>query len=126
MEQEKKKILKMLEQDQLTAEEAMKLLSNIEEVSQPQKVEETHVNKTNHLWIKIWDSEELRFNFNIPLDLAKLSSSLLAEDIIAQLRRDYDIDLREIISSMKDNIENKRLVDYYDQQSDTKVEIYIA
>lgn len=120
---EKIKILKMVEEGKITAEEGIKLLEAIETKKEEIKSMET-THSAKWLRVKVYDSEDnVKANVNIPLALVETGLKIgraYDKDLNENLK---DVDFKEIVNSVKNGAEGK-IVDVESEKGD-KVEVYV-
>ncbi len=120
---EKIKILKMVEEGKITAEEGIKLLEAIETKKEEIKsIEKSRSAKW--LRVKVYDPEDnVKANVNIPLALVETGLKIgraYDKDLNDSLK---DVDFKEIVNSVKNGAEGK-IVDVESEKGD-KVEVYV-
>lgn len=122
MNEEKLKILKMLEEKKISSQEAMQLLEILENL-ETKDAHEKEESKTLKIRIYKGDFTEPEINVNIPLGWLKLINPLIARRINEKLKeKGYDIDIQKINNSIQSS-ETSKIVDV--QDGNEKVEIYI-
>lgn len=99
MKEEIKKILKMVEEGKLKAEEAEKLLDALLEPGKK-------VSSRKFLKIKIEDVGGDKVNVVLPLGLVKLATRFIPKDK-KELLEEKDIDLDEILSAIKEETQGE-------------------
>ncbi|MEN3046403.1 MAG: hypothetical protein ABDH49_05425 [Candidatus Hydrothermales bacterium] len=99
MREEIRKILKMVETGKLKAEEAEKLIEAILDI---QKKTST----ARFLKIKIEDKNGDKLNMSIPIGLIKIATKFIPKEKKEQLK-EKNIDLEEIISTIKEQTEGE-------------------
>ncbi len=116
MEEEKMRILKMIEEGKISAEEGAKLLQTIEE---PAKKE----GEKRFLRIRVYEgnSEKPKVNVNIPFGLIKLATHFVPESARAKMK-EKEIDLDQIVQMIDTGAEGK-LVDV--EEEGERVEIFL-
>lgn len=122
MNPEKVKILKMLEEKRITADEAMQLLEAVDKLS---RTETSAPRRGRFLRIRVYEGEgeKAKVNINVPLGWSKLLAPFIEGKIKAKLQEQgYDLDLGKIQEYMESG-EAGKIVDVQDGNS--KVEIYI-
>ena len=94
--EERMKILSMLEEGKISAEEAAKLIDAVEP-DPAQHVTVTARSGSAKLHVRVTDAmtEDTKVNFAVPLSLARFVASLVPERELAKLG-DYGVDLDEI------------------------------
>ncbi len=132
---ERIKILEMVEQGKITAEEGAKLLSAIEE-GEPKREPATEVIKAekkddvSYLKIRVFegDMEKPKVKVNIPLALAKLGMQFVPDDKMKNLEiKGKPFDLDAILKEVSENFQGE-LVNVEDVGEDgktTMVKIFI-
>lgn len=113
MGSEREKILKMLEEGKITADEAMRLLDTLETAAAP-----APSRKSRFIRIKVTNDGEEKVTVNLPIGLAKMALRV-ASNFEPKVK---DLDLDAIIEEVEAGAEG-RLVEVAD--GDDKVEIYI-
>lgn len=122
MNPEKIKILKLLEEKRITADEAMQLLEAVDNLD---KAEATAPRRGRFLRIRVYEGEgeKAKVNINVPLGWSKLLAPFIEGKIRARLQeKGYDLDLGKMQEYIESG-EAGRIVDVQDGRS--KVEIYI-
>jgi len=122
MKEEKKQILKMVEENKITVDEGLDLLNALEE---REKIENTYTNDPKWLKIKVFDpDEDTKVNVNLPLSLInvgmKMSQKFVPELKDAGLDEE---DLKEILNAIEDGAQGK-IVDIESEDGE-KVEIVV-
>lgn len=114
MRSEREKILKMLEEGKITADDALKLLETLEPAAQPAPASR----KSKMIRIKVTSDGEEKVTVNLPISLAKVALRMAA-NFEPKVK---DLDFDAIIDEMESGLEG-RLVNVSD--GDDRVEIYI-
>ncbi len=116
MEEEKMRVLQMIEEGKINAEEGAKLLQTIEE---PAKKEEGK----RVLRIRVYEGnlEKPKVNVNIPLGLIKLATHFVPESTRAKMK-EKEIDLDQIAQLIESGAKGK-LVDV--EEEGERVEIFL-
>ncbi|MCD6530881.1 hypothetical protein J7K99_00370 [bacterium] len=139
MREEEVKILRMLEEGKITAEQAEKLL---EALRKPEEKPETKSRKARWLRIRVYEDgrEKPKVNINVPLGLVKALSKLgvkFMDKVPDRVRekleeQGVDFDLNSITPEQIDELTNSltsegplKLVDVDDTEEGEKVEIMI-
>ncbi len=122
MKEEKKQILKMVEEGKITVDEGLDLLNALEE---REKIENTYTNDPKWLKIKVFDpDEDTKVNVNLPLSLInvgmKMSQKFVPELKDAGLDEE---DFKEILNAIEDGAQGK-IVDIESEDGE-KVEIVV-
>ena len=104
MMEERARILKMVEEGKLSAQEAEKLLNALEKQESsmiPQKTKQGH---RRFRWLKIYvKDEDDTVNIKVPWPLIKLSLSLIPSKVTAKLSG-HQIDLKELVKGVEEGI----------------------
>lgn len=118
MSEEKKQVLRMLQDGKVSIDEAMKLLDAIDEG----KGGQSSPNRSGKmLRVRIDEEGKTKVNVNIPLSLAKWALKLIPANARHELV-DQHIDLDEVLSSITESTIGK-IVDIQDDE--TKVEVFV-
>ena len=118
---ERMKILKMLEEGKLSADEASRLLRALSRGSS-----ETHpaTQEGDSKWMRIrvtdLDGDRAAVNVNLPMRLVNVALRLGAQFI----PEEEDIDLEELAEALKAGLTGK-IVDVIDEEEGRQVEIYV-
>lgn len=133
MSQEIAKVLQMIEEGKLTADEGLALLEPLQEddagASPPLLQEQTDPGRKRKLRIKISDapSGKAKVNLSIPVGLVKLLPGLIPEGI---KKRAGDIDLNRLLDDLFEGLvatdPSEKLIDVVDDDNGDRVEIYFA
>lgn len=120
--QEKMQILEMVEEGKISVEEGTELLSALE------GKQETIKPKKDVKWLKIrvyTMDDKPKVNVNVPISLVEVGLKL-AKKYDPKLKDSglENIDIDEILSAVKNGAEGK-IVDVIDEESQTKVKIYV-
>jgi len=116
MSDERMRILKMLEEKKITAEQAAKLLDSLGEP----------VSGTGRfLKVKVWDmnQEKLKVNVKVPLGLVKWGMRFVPESAQAKIR-EKNIDLTAVTEAIEKDLVGK-IVEVDDDEKGEHVEVYI-
>lgn len=124
MSQERMKILEMLGQGKITAEEAEKLIAKIESgdqvINQPQVVSEKPISTNKKfLHVQITDGPDTHVNINIPIALAKAGLSLSPVKKLDALK-DKGINIDDILDLIYQGADGE-LVNIQDKDSTVKI-----
>ncbi|MFP4661476.1 MAG: SHOCT-like domain-containing protein [Halanaerobiales bacterium] len=125
--EEKMQILKMIEEGKINSTEGLELLEAIENKNDSSII--SHSNKiTTAKWLRVRvkaEDDKTKVNVNIPISLVdvglKIAKAYSPELNSEELK---DIDFDEIIKAIKDGAEGK-IVDIYDEESNTTVEVFV-
>ena len=118
---ERMKILKMLEQGKLSAEEASRLLKALSKGTSdasPAAVDDE--SKWMRIRVTDLDGDRAAVNVNLPMRLVNVALRLGAQFI----PEEEDIDLEELSEALKAGMTGK-IVDVIDEEEGRKVEIYV-
>lgn len=120
--EERMKILKMIQEGKITAEEGAQLLSALRETPKPAKSSLSLANQKGWLRVRVTDmgSGKTKVNVNLPLGL--MDAGLR---IGAQYAPELEgLDLNQVISEIKSGASGK-IVDVFDEEDGEHVEIFI-
>lgn len=121
MSEEKRQILRMLQDGKVSVDEAMKLLDVVDGggTAQPSSSRPGRM-----LRVRVYDNGgKTKVNVNIPLTLAKVALKFIPKGAMKELT-DQNINLDEIISSITETTIGK-IVDVQDDANQTKVEVFV-
>lgn len=123
MSDERKRILSMLAEGKITADEAEELLNALyseKDKQQPIRKE------AKFLRIKVWENGKDKVNVNVPLSLAKVAMKFIPEEAKDQMSA-KQIDLDEIIREIQCGASAGKIVEVEDEEDGkmVRVEIYI-
>lgn len=118
MSEERKRILSMLAEGKISAEEAEELLNALYGEKDKQVVRK----EAKFLRVKVWEFGKEKVNVNVPLSLAKIAMKFIPEDARAHMA-DQKIDLDEIIREIQSGTSAGKIVEVED--GDERVEVYI-
>jgi hypothetical protein len=118
---ERMKILKMLEENKLSAEEASRLLKALSRGSSETR---TASQEGDSRWMRIrvtdLDGDRAAVNVNLPMRLVSVALRLGAQFI----PEEEDIDLEELAEALQAGLTGK-IVDVIDEEEGRQVEIYV-
>lgn len=128
--EQKARILRMVEEGKVSAEEAVKLLEalgddgvgggplQVSPVRRPKKF-------MRFLKIRIFegDLEKPKVRVAVPVALLKIATKFIPEDAKAEING-HNIDLDEILQAVDENTEGK-LLEVHDDEDKTRIEIFI-
>lgn len=132
MSQEMAKVLQMIEEGKLTADEGLALLEPLQDdagVSPPLRQEQTDPGRKKKLRIKISDapSGKAKVNLSIPVGLVKLLPGLIPEGI---KKRAGDIDFSRLLDDFFEGLvatdPAEKPIDLVDDDNGDRVEIYFT
>ncbi len=120
---ERMQILKMIEDGKVTASEGLELLNAVELGK-----EEIKKDKTKAKWLRVRvlaEDDKTKVNVNLPLSLVDVGLKL-AMKFTPELQDESlkDIDFEEILEAIKNGAEGK-IVDVYNEEDSTTVEVFI-
>jgi len=122
--EERMQILKMIEEGKLSAAEAMDLMNALDNDAN----DEALIPKKPAKWLKIrvkTMEDKTKVKVNIPLSLVDIGLRLGAAYAPQLKEAGLDqIDMNEIIEAVKNGAEGK-IVDVEDEESQTKIEVYV-
>lgn len=126
--EEKMQILKMIEEGKINSTEGLELLDAIESKDSQEVI--THNNSSNYSakWLRVRvkaEDDKTKVNVNIPISLVDIGFKI-ATAYSPELKADElkGIDFEEIINAIKNGAEGK-IVDIYDEESNTTVEVFV-
>ena len=123
MNEEKMKILKMLEDKKISAEDAAKLIESLDSSEGKEDIEPVKRGKTLRIRVYENDSDKPKVNLNVPLGWSKLIMPFIGAKVKDKLKeKGIDVDIDKIKESLNDGYEG-RIIDVDD--GGDKVEIYI-
>jgi len=109
MSEERMRILKMLEEGKISADDAAKLLAAVEGGTKAKGViccAPGTARKVLHVEIQGEGDEKPRVNVNVPLELIRVAMSLIPKDARAKMEA-KGIDLDNITQMIEDGVEGK-------------------
>ncbi len=124
MKEEMKRILKMVEEKKITAEEGEKLLEALQPEETTKMMGEGRGHSPRFLKIRVIEEGKTKVNVNLPISLVDVGlkiASKIGPQYAEELKGLKDIDFEEIATAIKEGVQGK-LVDI--QDGDTSVEIY--
>jgi hypothetical protein len=121
-EQERMKILKMLEEGKIKADEAARLLEAVGEGGEAAASTPKGRGKTLHVRVFRGGSERPSVNVNIPLSLAKWALKFVPVDAKARMG-DKEIELDELSTLLDEGV--GEIITVHDEDKDERVEISI-
>jgi hypothetical protein len=118
---ERMKILKMLEEGKLSAEEASRLLRALSRGStETRPASQEGDSKWMRIRVTDLDGDRAAVNVNLPMRLVNVALRLGAQFI----PEEEDIDLEQLAEALKDGLTGK-IVDVIDEEEGRQVEIYV-
>ena len=118
MNEERMRILKMLEEEKISVEEATKL---IEAVEAPQEAKIVPQGKPKWLRVRVQDGEDEKVSVNLPLSLARVALKFIPQQARGQME-EQGIDIDAILNEVTETKIGK-LVEV--QDGDEHVEVWI-
>jgi len=120
--EERMKILKMVEDGQISAEEGAKLLAALSSSSRPKAPPGTATGQAKWFRVRVMDltSGRSKVNVNIPMSLVNVGIKMgarFAPDV-------EGLDFDEIMEAIRDGVQGK-IVDMVNEQDGERVEIFI-
>lgn len=117
MNEERMKILKMLEEKKITSEQAAKLLDALGEPCA--------TGEGKFLKVKVWDmnKEKLKVNVTVPLSLVKWGMKFVPEKAQVKMR-EQNIDMESITEAIDKDLSG-RIAEVDDEEKNQHIEVYI-
>ena len=119
MNEERMRILKMLEEGKISVEEATKLIEAVE--APPQETEIVPQGKPKWLKVHVTDGDSEKVNVNLPLSLARVALKFIPQHARVHME-EHEIDIEELLSTITETKIGK-LVEV--QDGDEHVEVWI-
>jgi len=123
MKEETMKILKMVEDKKISAEEAAKLLEALEHSSGKEEPSQEKYGKTLRIKVFEGDLSKPKVNVNIPLTIVKFIGKLMPDKVKTKLD-EHEVSFEQIME-MVEKGETGKLVEVEDTEENERVEIYI-
>ena len=111
MSDERLKILKMLEEGKITAEEAAGLIEAVE--ASLSSAGESAGNKAAFLRIRVWEHDEEKVKVNVPLALARTVLRAIPRSALQKINA-QGVDIEQLLSGVMDNLKPGKLVEVHD------------
>lgn len=125
MNEERKRILDMLEAGKIDVQEAEKLLSALDSKEEDNQELTTDTTETSSaLRIKVTEGGKEKVNMNIPLSIAKAVMGFIPGGAKKKIR-EKGIDIDEIIQEVKNGNSKGKIIDIDDEENGDKVEIFV-
>lgn len=122
MNEERMRILKMVEEGKIGTEEASELLAALEGENKKEKSNNIVKSKIKKIKIYVEEKGKEKVNITIPFKLAKLAIKLIPKSAQRELEEKEGINIKEIINAIEDElIEESTLVNVDDKEKDVKV-----
>lgn len=118
MSEERKRILQMLAEGKISADEADELLTTLG----GEKDKPIARKEAKFLRIRIWEDGSDKVNVNIPLSLAKVAMKFIPNEAKKQLS-EKDISLEDIIREIQYGAPAGKIVEVEDEES--RIEVFI-
>ena len=120
--EERMKILKMIQEGKITAEEGAQLLSALRETPKPAKANLSLANQKGWLRVRVTDMGTGKTKVNVNLPMGLMDAGLR---IGAQYAPELEgLDLNQVINEIKSGASGK-IVDVFDEEDGEHVEIFI-
>lgn len=125
MNDDKMQVLRMLQEGKITAEEAAKLLSALEDGNRPPG-DPNSGGKKRWVRVRVTDGRtgKRKVNVNIPMGLVEVGARLGARFGDKRMPDMSEIDLKELLDAVRSGAEGK-LVDIDDEETGDHVEVYV-
>ncbi len=123
MKEETLKILKMVEEKKISAEEAGKLLEALERSKGKDETSQQKTGKVLRVKVFEGDLSKPKVNLNIPLNVVKFIGKLVPDRVKTKLD-EHDVSLEQIMQ-MVEKGESGKLIEVEDKEDNERVEIYI-
>lgn len=138
MNEEKKKILEMIQEGKITSAEGMELLSALEGSSDSVKAANPRL-KRRFLRVKVYTDKAVKVNVNIPLALIKVASKFagmglkyIPEEARLEMEKKgidlTQIDIEELVAAIEQGLVDEKLVDVDvddPKEGKVRVEVYV-
>ena len=120
MSEDRDKILKMVEENKITADEAARLLDAVSDEDG-----EEFDGKNRFLKIRVWEhwSEKAKVNVTLPISLVKWGMKMAPEHAKAKIA-DADIDLKVVSEALEKGMTGK-IVEVDDEEKGEHVEVWL-
>ncbi|HVP35483.1 MAG TPA: hypothetical protein VMT04_00675 [Terriglobales bacterium] len=123
MREETMKILKMVEEKKISAEEAAKLLEALESSGEKQEPSQEKPGKTLRVKVFEGDSTRPKVNLNIPLTIVKFIGNLVPDKVKIKLD-EHKVNLDQVME-MVEKGEVGKIIEVEDKEENERVEIFI-
>ena len=123
MKEETMRILKMVEEKKISAEEASKLLEALERSTGKEETSEEKSGKKLRIKVFEGDLSKPKVNVNIPLTIIKFIGNLVPDRVITKLD-EHKVSFDQILE-MVEKGEVGKIVEIEDKEENERVEIYI-
>lgn len=123
MNEETMKILKMIEDKKISAEEAAKLLDALGRSGVKEEPSQEKYGKTLRIKVFEGDLSKPKVNVNIPLTIVKFIGKLMPDRVKTKLD-EHNVSFEQIME-MVEKGETGKLVEVEDKEENERVEIYI-
>lgn len=124
--EEKMQILRMIEEGKINSSEGLELLEAIEDKKEQLPSITNNPAGAKYLKVRVkTDEDKTKVNVNIPIALVDIGFKI-AKAYSPELKADElkDIDFEEIIEAIKNGAEGK-ILDVYDEEGKTTVEVFV-
>ena len=125
MEEERIKVLQMLDEGKITVEEANELLSALQESKESKKeslTEVSGVEEAKFLKILVTENEEEQVNISIPIKLVRMLKNFVPQKVKRRLEEE-GVDMDELMSQIEQRTLNGKLVDIDDGKSHVEIKM---
>ncbi|ACL69445.1 SHOCT-like domain-containing protein [Halothermothrix orenii] len=122
MEEERLKILKMVEEGKVSVEEANELLETMEFKEKEVHRENQQKKKQPFLKILVESEDGEEVDISIPLSLAKVALNFMPEEARETLN-EQEINLEDILKKVEDDLEDGTLVNIKDGENTVLIKI---
>ncbi len=125
MEEERIKVLQMLDEGKITVEEANELLSALQESKGSKKeslTEVSGVEEAKFLKILVTENEEEQVNISIPIKLVRMLKNFVPQKVKRRLEEE-GVDMDELMSQIEQRTLNGKLVDIDDGKSHVEIKM---
>ncbi len=120
MSEERKKILKMLEEGKISVEEAARLIEAVE--SQPNAAKAVVGEKAEFLRVLVCENGQEKVKVNVPLALARIALQAIPNSARQQMNA-QGVDINQLLNGVMNNLRPGKLVEV--QDGNNRVEVFI-
>ena len=120
MSEERKKILKMLEEGKLSVEEAARLIEAVE--SQAPEARASSGEKAEFLRVLVCENGQEKVKVNVPLALARIALKAIPNSARQQMNA-QGVDIDQLLNGVMSNLRPGKLVEV--QDGSNRVEVFI-
>lgn len=119
--EERMKILKMIQEGKITADEGAKLLAALRESREPQRQSAPHL-ESRKGWLRVrvtdMNSGKTKVNVNLPLGLVDAGMNIATQFV-------PEMGIEDLTQAIKDSTMTGKIVDIIDEEDGEHVEIFI-